>query len=211
MEEPSNDLQVVRECMDTMRLITFEPVRLGLYDVLRKLLNYKPQSVLTNPREWMPSHDLVEKVKQGLKICKLQFLYCWQVLIYLHMMHRGNEAVAVFRSLISSFVKTEVFGSSKSSNVGKHKQLVDVENEYDSSRTFVMFKVKQSPMDTHDGVVKKTDAGSAHLDAAVDMDPEGKLENAYQELLEEREEEINQVAEKVLPHLKKAGIALLDI
>jgi hypothetical protein len=111
----------------------------------------------------------------------------------------GDEARVVFRNLISSFVKAEVFGSSKSSSVGKQKQVVDVENEYDSSRTFIMFKVKQSLVDTD------------NLNAAVSLDPEGDTESAYRELVEEREQEISQVAQKILPHLKKAGIALVEI
>lgn len=211
MEEPSNDLQVLRECMDVVRLLAFEPVRSDLHTTLLKLrMSSKPQASVMNCQDWMPSPALVEKVRQEFKICRLQFQYCWQVLIYLHVMHGGEEnTLATFRNLVAWLVKIEVFGNPKSSNVGNNKQLVDVENEYDSSRTFVMFKVKSSLRDAHDGIAKGTELGSECLEAAVDMDPEANVENAYQELLKEREEEIHQVADKVLRNLKGAGNSLV--
>eukprot|EP00250_Pteridium_aquilinum_P009591 c18778_g1_i1 orf=373-1905(-) len=212
MEEPSNDLQVLRECMDVVCLISYEPVRLELHEALLKLRTSSKSNDSLSFQAWMPSPALVEKVRQNFKICRLQFQYCWQVLMYLHVMHESEENIlSAFRNLVAWSLKLEVFGSQKSTNVGKNKLLLDVENEYDSSKTFVMFKVKPSLGNASNGVVKAGDVEADHLKEAVDMDPEANAENAYQELLKEREDEIHQVAEKVVQHLTIAGISLVQV
>ncbi|KAI5061894.1 hypothetical protein GOP47_0022433 [Adiantum capillus-veneris] len=190
MEEPSSDLQVLRECMDTALLLSFDPVRSELQMALSKFkLNSELKGSIVNFKPWMPSPALVENVRQTLKICKTQFHYCWQVLIYLHIMGDAEEKVlSFFQSLVARMLRLEVFGNSKSVAVGKNKMLLDVENEHDSSRTFMMFKVKPSPGNGSNGVVKV----DAYFKEAVDTDPETNAEDAFQELLKEREEEINQ-------------------
>lgn len=215
MEEPSNDLQVLRECMDAVCLLAFEPVRFELQEALSKLrASSKSNSTISNFQAWMPSPALIEKVRQNFKICRLQLQYCWLVMMYLHVMNEGEDNIlSVFRNLVAWSLKLEVFGSPKSSNVGKNKLLLDVENEYDSSRTFVMFKVKPSLDNTSNGIAKvgELESDQDHLKEAVDMDPEANAENAYQDLLKEREEEIHEVAGKVVQRLKMTGTPLLQV
>ncbi|MCO5556558.1 hypothetical protein L7F22_010108 [Adiantum nelumboides] len=213
MEEPSSDLQVLRECMDAVSLLSFDPVRSELQRALSKLKrDSELNGSIANFQAWSPSPSVVENVRQTFKVCKSQFRYCWQVLMYLHIMGEVEEKVlSSFQSLVAWSLKLEVFGNSKSADVGKNKLLLDVENEYDSSRSFVMVKVKPSVGNGSNGVVKAGELESAHLKEAVDMDPEANAENAFQELLKEREEEINQVAEKVMQYLKVAGILLVEV
>ncbi|MCO5558597.1 hypothetical protein L7F22_012183 [Adiantum nelumboides] len=213
MEEPSSDLQVLRECMDTVQLLSLDPVRSELQMALSKFkLDSELKASTVNCQAWMPSRSLVENVRDTLKICKSQFHYCWQVLMYVHVMGEVEEKVlSSFQSLVAWSLKLEVFGNTKSADVGKNKMLLDVENEYDNSRTFVMFKIKPSPGCGSNGVVKVGEVESEHLKEAVDMDPEANAENAFQELLKEREEEIHQVAEKVIQYMKIAGTSLVQV
>ncbi|KAH7281029.1 hypothetical protein KP509_36G026200 [Ceratopteris richardii] len=175
MEEPSNDLQVLRECMDTVCLLSFDPARQELRSALSKLKMGTESGNTESFHAWMPSPALNEE------------------------------------SLLAWSLRHEVFGNSKSADVGKNKLLLDVENEYDSSRTFVMFKVKSSSGKGTNGIVKIGGQDSEHLKEAIDLDPKGNAENAFQELLNERKEEIQEVADKVLQYLKLTGASLVEL
>ncbi|KAH7281028.1 hypothetical protein KP509_36G026200 [Ceratopteris richardii] len=211
MEEPSNDLQVLRECMDTVCLLSFDPARQELRSALSKLKMGTESGNTESFHAWMPSPALNEEVRQTFKICKSQLRYCWQVLMYLHVKGQSEKVISSFQSLLAWSLRHEVFGNSKSADVGKNKLLLDVENEYDSSRTFVMFKVKSSSGKGTNGIVKIGGQDSEHLKEAIDLDPKGNAENAFQELLNERKEEIQEVADKVLQYLKLTGASLVEL
>ncbi|KAI3979514.1 hypothetical protein MKX01_001706 [Papaver californicum] len=109
IEEPSDYLQQVRTCIDTLRLLAL--------DAIKPAVDSKTSKFKSDP----PS-TLIEEVGKTLKINKKQFMQCWEVLIY--------------PDINSDRMKADVLG--KDYGTGG-KQVIEVPNDYDHEMTFVMF------------------------------------------------------------------------
>lgn len=203
MEEPSESLQELRDCIDVQRLLRFQTVRSNLHSVLMRL---RASSKLHNHHgsfeDWLPSPSLVELARKNVKISKAQLQRCWEVLLFLHVREGDVHAQDTLRKLVAWRLKVELFGKPKSSKVNDNKQIVDTENEYDSSKTFVMCKVRSS--------LKNAEVQQQLADT-VDADGQVDIEKELQELIEERNGEIDRVSDKVIQHCQSAGTSLVQI
>lgn len=213
MEEPSESLQDLRDCMDVLGMLSFETLRSSLYSFLMRLRGgYKPLTQHGSFEEWLPSQDLVEAIRKSFKISKAQLHRCWEVLLFLHMHETDVNAQDMFRELVTWRLKVELFGKSKSNNVSDNKQIIDTQNEYDSSKTFVMCKVRPSLNGASNGIDEHREVEvQQHLQDIVDGNGQVDTEKELQELIEERKGEIDRVAENVIRHSKIAGVCLVQM
>ncbi|XP_058074114.1 probable histone acetyltransferase type B catalytic subunit [Magnolia sinica] len=181
-EEPSDYLQHVRGCIDTLRLLAFEPIKPAITSVTSQL-KQSNFSKKTSKFHSDPPANVVEGVRKLFKINKKQFLRCWEVLIYLSLDTKDRLCMENFRACIFDRVKAYVLGK----DVGSAgKNLTDVPNDYEHDMTFVMFRSRA--------------AGGA-LDAEVDGNQKVKEEQLGQ-VVNERMEEIVEIAKKVSLHCR---------
>jgi histone acetyltransferase 1 len=181
VEEPSEYLQHLRACMDTVRLLSFEPVNPAISSVV-SFLKENNLSKRTTKSHAGPPASLVDQVRQNLKINKKEFLRCWEVLIYMNLVHENQRCMENFRLLILDRVKGELLGTE---NVVKDnaKKVIEVPNDYDHDMTFVMFR---------SGGGEVADSGMCKNEG-----DEAKQEEQLNQLVEEELEEISNVAKKV--------------
>ncbi|KAF8393487.1 hypothetical protein HHK36_021731 [Tetracentron sinense] len=178
VEEPSDYLQHVRTCIDTLRLLVFDPIQPAIHSVVSHMKQVK-LSKKTCSFQFEPPASAVEDVRRSLKINKKQFLQCWEVLIYIGLdpidQHREN-----YVTFISDRMKVDILGKD-SGTAGK--QVIEVPNDYDHEMTFVMFR-------TPGGEV-----GSIEMDKN-----QASQEEQLCQLVDERMKEITLIAQKASLH-----------
>ncbi|XXG57325.1 hypothetical protein AAC387_Pa03g4506 [Persea americana] len=180
VEDPSDYLQHVRTCIDTLRLLKFDPIKSAISSTASQLkqgrLSKKTCELRSNP----PAR-VVDKVRQQLKINKKQFLRCWEVLVYLNLDPTDCHSMENYRASILDRMKVDVLGK----DVGTAgKCVVEVPDDHDM--TFVMFRSQAGGTD-------------CTLDFEVDKDRKSQ-EEQLNHLLDKRMKEIFKIAEKVSLH-----------
>lgn len=223
-EDPSDSLQELRDCMDVQRLLQFPPAVTALSLCVarfRNTVNSEVETATTSGQDitkannktphasksnaaigidyktiLVPPAKLIEEARKALKINKVQMKRCWESLLFLQL---GSSEMAVqeaFRELLVKRLHAEIFSKSDEA-VGHGKQITDTDNDYNIDKTFIMMRQSQPEANNSDPKM----IGDV-LDAS---DGEKKLQ-ALQELLEEREVELQAVADKVSLRCKKLGI-----
>lgn len=185
VEEPLDNFQHVRSCVDTQRLLGFEPIQHLVTKAVSLLTDGKLSKRTHSPR-LTPPPSAVEDVRKNLKITKTQFLKCWEVLIYIGL-NPIDKYLENFVSVISERVKYDILGKD-SGTAGK--QLIEVPCEVNEEMSFVMFK---------SGVGE---------DIAVQMDDNQiSQEEQLRKLVQDRVKEIQLIAEKVTSPLGSSEVA----
>lgn len=178
VEEPLDHFQHVRTCVDTLRLLHFDPIQCTVSSAVSYLKQGKLSKKLNSLR-LLPPPSAIEDVRKNLKINKKQFLQCWEVLIFLGL-HPVEKHMEDFSSIISSRVKYDILGKDSGTS---GKLLIEVPSEYDPEMSFVMFR------------------SEANESSAVQMDDNQKnQEEQLQKLVQERLDEIKLIAGKVTLH-----------
>ncbi|KAL0910186.1 hypothetical protein M5K25_021137 [Dendrobium thyrsiflorum] len=179
VEEPSEYLQYLRSCFDTLRLLDFEPIKPAINSVASSLrtdsVSKKSCKSLAGP----PTHA-IEIVRQKLKINKIQFLRCWDILIYLNLDSKDRKIMENFKASISTRLQSDIFDKDTKSK-GKH--LIEVPNDYDHDMTFVVYCSQSG---------EESDCLDGRLDGAQ-VDQEQQLN----QLVDKQLEDIVEIAEKV--------------
>ncbi|KAK9274736.1 hypothetical protein L1049_021987 [Liquidambar formosana] len=178
VEEPLEYFQHVRTCIDTLRLLVFDPIQDAVNSVVLRLKQGK-LSKRTHTLPFMPPLSVVEDVRRSLKINKKQLLQCWEVLIYLGL-DPIDKFMENYVTFISDLVKADIIGKDSGTD---GKQVIEVASDYDQEMSFVMFK---------------SQAGEA---SSIQMDEnQTNQEEQLQQLVDERVKEIKLVAQKVSLH-----------
>ncbi|XP_028770203.1 histone acetyltransferase type B catalytic subunit-like [Neltuma alba] len=181
VEEPLDHFQHVRTCVDTLRLLHFDPIQHTVSSAVSFLKQGKLSKKVHSLR-LLPPPNAIEDVRKSLKINKKQFLQCWEVLIYLGL-DPAEKHMGDFSSIISSRVKYDILGKDSGTS---GKQLIEVPCECDPEMSFVMFR------------------SAANESSTVQMDDNQKnQEEQLQKLVQERLDEIKLIAEKVTLHRVK--------
>eukprot|EP01018_Ginkgo_biloba_P001450 Gb_33794 [translate_table: standard] len=218
VEEPSQNLLELRDCMDTLRLLSFEPVMPAVNSVVGKLKQVKlsddtmvdrssernrktdggcaVKKSLKERNWWFPPSGLVEEVRKHLKISKKQFKRCWEVLLFLNLDRSDSKCLDNYQIFLMEQIMLEIFGNS-SEKTANGKCVIDIDNEYDNTKTFIMYRSKPRNMDNNE----------FSLDA-MDGNEIASQEDQLKLVFEERQEEIANVAEKVASHCKSLGITI---
>ncbi|WJX64042.1 histone acetyltransferase [Trifolium repens] len=185
IEEPLDNLQHVRSCVDTQRLLRFEPIQHLVTKAVSFLKDGKLSKKTHSPR-LTPPFSAVEEVRKNLKITKTQFLKCWEVLIYIGL-NPIDKYMDNFVSVISERVKYDILGKESGTS---GKQLIEVPSDVGQETSFVMFK------------------SGAGEDIAAQMDDnQANQEEQLQKLAQDRVKEIQLIAEKVTSHLETSEVA----
>lgn len=186
IEEPLDNLQHVRTCIDTLRLLHFEPIQ-HLVTKAVSLLKEGKLSKKTHSPRLIPPPSAIEDVRKSLKINKKQFLQCWEVLLYI-----GLDPIDKYRenfvSIISERVKYDILGKDSGTS---GKKLIEVPSDTDEDMSFVMFR------------------SEAHEASTVQIDDnQTNQQEQLQKLVEDRVKEIQLVAEKVALHRGSSCVAV---
>ena len=176
IEEPLDYLQYIRTCVDVLHLQKLDSVRDAVNLAVSNLTRGKLSKKAGIPR-LMPPPRVIEDARKSLKINKKQFLRCWEVFIYLGL-DPVDKYMDDFVSIISNHMKEDIIG--KESGTGG-KQVVEVPSEHIPQMSFVMFK---------------SNAGETTSTVQVDENQPNK-EEALQELVDERVNEIKSIAARV--------------
>ncbi|KAK7385724.1 hypothetical protein VNO78_31540 [Psophocarpus tetragonolobus] len=186
VEEPLDHFQHVRTCVDTLRLLHFDPIQ-NIVATAVSLLKQGKLSKKTHCPRLLPPLGAIEDVRKSLKINKQQFLQCWEVLIYIGL-NPVDKNMENFVGIISNRIKYDILGKDSGTS---GKQLVEVPSDVDQEMSFVMFRSETN------------EASALHLD-----DNLGNPEEQLQQLVEKRVKEIQLIAEKVTLHLGRSGVAV---
>ncbi|KAG0558397.1 hypothetical protein KC19_10G025200 [Ceratodon purpureus] len=223
-EDPSDSLQELRDCMDVQRLLQFPPAVTALSLCVarfRRMVNSEVETATTSGQDvtkgnnktphaskstaaldvdhktiLVPPPKLIEEARKALKINKVQIKRCWESLLFLQL---GSSEMAVqeaFRELLVKRLHAEIFSKSDEA-VGQGKKITDTENDYNIDKTFIMMRQRQPEASNSDPKM---------IGDVLDASDEEKKLQALQELLEEREVELQAVADKVSSRCKKLGI-----
>jgi len=187
VEEPLDHFQHVRTCVDTLRLLRFDPIQ----NVVTKAVSLLKQGKLskkTHCPRLLPPPSAVEDVRKSLKITKQQFLQCWEVLIYIGL-NPVDKYMDNFVSIISNRVKYDILGKDSGTS---GKQLFDIPSEVDQEMSFVMFR---------------SEANEASNTVQMDDNLPNQAEQ-LQKLVQERVKQIQLIAEKLTHHLGNTGVAV---
>ncbi|OVA11740.1 Histone acetyltransferase type B [Macleaya cordata] len=179
IEEPSDYLQQVRTCIDTLRLLALDSIKAAVNSVASHL-KQENLSKKTCKFESDPPATLVEEVRKTLKINKKQLLQCWEILIYLELDPNDHKSMDNYRTLISDRTKADILGKD-SGTAGK--KVIEVPNDYDHDMTFVMFRPRGS---------EKIDS----IESEVNRNQTNQEEQLNQ-LVDERIKEVTEIAAKV--------------
>ncbi|RWW44540.1 hypothetical protein BHE74_00049690 [Ensete ventricosum] len=133
-EEPSDYLQYLRACIDTKRLLCFQPIKPAINSVVSCLKEGNLSKRICRSSSCPPA-SVMEIARQKLKINKKQFLRCWEVLIYLNLNQEYSKCTENFRAWVSDRVKSDIVDKDA---VDSRKHLVEVPNDYDHDMTFVV-------------------------------------------------------------------------
>ncbi|KAJ4846273.1 hypothetical protein Tsubulata_008790 [Turnera subulata] len=175
VEEPLEDFQRVRTCVDIRRLLHFDPIKDAVQSTVSQLTHGKLTKKTNVPR-FIPPSTVIEEVRKALKINRKQFLQCWEVLIYLGL-NPVDKHLDDFVTVIASRVKADILGKD-SGNGGK--EVIEVPSNYDPEMSFVMFRSQNGE------------------GAGVQMEEnQAKQEEQIQQLVDERVKEIKLIAQKV--------------
>ncbi|KAI5434377.1 histone acetyltransferase type B catalytic subunit isoform X1 [Lathyrus oleraceus] len=187
VEEPLDNFQHVRSCIDTQRLLGFEPIQHLVTKAVTFLKGGRLSKKTHSPRLTPPPSD-VEEVRKILKITKTQFLKCWEVLIYIGL-NPTNKYMDNFVSVISERVKYDILGKDSGTS---GKQLIEIPCEVNPEASFVMFK---------------SGAGEDIITAQLD-DNQTNQEEQLQKLVQDRVKEIQLIAKKVTSQLESSEVAV---
>ncbi|KAH7686382.1 Histone acetyltransferase protein [Dioscorea alata] len=135
-EEPSEYLQHLRTCIDTLHLLSFEPLKLAINSAISSLKEGNP-SKKTSKLLSGPPPRMTEIVRQKLKINKKQFLRCWEVLIYVNLDPKDKKCMDNFKTSVSDRVRSDILDKDSENN---GKRLIEVPNDYGHDMTFVVFQ-----------------------------------------------------------------------
>lgn len=180
MEEPSEYLQYLRSCLDTLRLLDFEPIKPAVNTAASSLMtdsvSKKPSKSPADP----PAHA-VEIARQKLKINKKQFLRCWEILLYLKLDPKNIKSMENFRASIAARAERDILNN----DIGiKGKRLIEMPNDYDHDMTFVLY----FPLGGED-----SDEADGRLDGENGADQRKQLNK----MVDKQLEEIAEIAERV--------------
>jgi histone acetyltransferase 1 len=180
IEDPSDYLQYVRSSIDCLRLLTFEPIKPALGDMILSLEGTN-LSKRTGSLTMAPPADLAETVRLKLKINKKQFLRCWEILIYVHLDSEDRKCIDNFRACIYDRTKGELLGGASGTN---GKRLVQMATSFDEESSFAVYWTKE---------------GADSDDQTVEQQPEDlkTQEEQLNELVENQVDEIVEVAKNV--------------
>eukprot|EP00897_Mesotaenium_endlicherianum_P006997 jgi/Mesen1/6325/ME000326S05462 len=132
VEDPSDELQCLRETMDVMRLLSFPPavaaVSAALQGPQKKLAHADaagedgsagPVRIVRMPSE------LVEAARAELKLSKRQLHRCWEVLLHLRVL--DEEGRKAWKKLVRDRLYLEEFGGKKDTgtHAAKSKRVLD--------------------------------------------------------------------------------------
>ncbi|RVW96337.1 Histone acetyltransferase type B catalytic subunit [Vitis vinifera] len=177
VEEPLDYFQHVRTCVDTPRLLGFDPIQPAVNSVVSHLKETR-LSKKSHTSRLLPPLTAVEEVQKGLKINKKHFLYCWEVLIYLGL-EPIEKYMENYTTFISDSIKSDIIGKDSETS---GKRVIEVPSDYDQGMSFVMFRSQDGEATT------------------VEMDEsQTNQEEQLQKLVNERLEEIKLVARKLSP------------
>ncbi|KAL6558459.1 hypothetical protein OROMI_018809 [Orobanche minor] len=179
VEEPLGSLQHMRTCIDVQRLLAFDPIYQAL-DPIVSQLKHENLSKKSQPCRCAPPATIIEDVRKSLKINKIQFLQCWEILIYLSLDPVG-KCMENYETIISNRVRADVVGKESE---GSGKRLIDIPTEFDGDMSFSMFK---SLEDEWTSSIEKDES-------------QGNLEEQLMQLVGERMKEIKSVTEKITVH-----------
>ena len=128
----------------------------------------------------VPPAELMETVRQKLKINKKQFLRCWEILIFLSLDSHDHKSMDNFRARIYDRIKGEILGSASGTNGKRLLQMPSSSNE----ESFAVYWTQES--------------GDAD-DQTVEQQPEDlkTQEQQLNELVDNQMEEIIGVAKNV--------------
>ncbi|WOL14614.1 putative histone acetyltransferase type B catalytic subunit [Canna indica] len=152
-EEPSDYLQYLRACIDTNRLLDFEPIKPAIDSVVSHLKEGNLSKQICKSRS-NPSAKVIEVARQKFKINKKQFLGCWEVLVYLNL-DPENKCMENFKVWVSERVKCDIVDKDA---VGNKKQLIEVPNDYDHDMTFVVCWSTNGGSDDNGGNLEEVQA-----------------------------------------------------
>lgn len=165
MEDPSESLQALRDCMDVLRLNSFGPVKPAVEAAIAALRTHANNADETNavatvsttasetadPEETalkdkgqdllLPPRPLVDSARRTFKICSLQLKRCWEILLCMHTNSSDPAVERALKDILVSRIKSSLVGKNHDksrSNKGKH--VIVTENEYGNEKTFVMFR-----------------------------------------------------------------------
>ncbi|XP_061343545.1 histone acetyltransferase type B catalytic subunit-like [Gastrolobium bilobum] len=186
VEEPLDHFQHVRTCVDTLRLLRFDPIQ-HLVTMAVSFLKQGELSKKTHSPQLMPPPSAIEEVRKSLKINKKQFLQCWEVLIYIGL-NPVDQNMENFFSFISDRVKYDILGKGSGTS---GKQLIEVPSDVDQEMSFVMFRSEAN------------EASTVQLD-----DNQTNQEEQLLKVAQERVKEIQLIAEKVTLHLGSSVLAV---
>ncbi|KAL6330734.1 hypothetical protein AAG906_009162 [Vitis piasezkii] len=175
VEEPLDYFQHVRTCVDTPRLLGFDPIQPAVNSVVSRLKETR-LSKKSHTSRLLPPLTAVEEVQKGLKINKKHFLHCWEVLIYLGL-EPIEKYMENYTTFISDRIKSDIIGKDSETS---GKRVIEVPSDYDQEMSFVMFRSQDGEATT------------------VEMDEsQTNQEEQLQKLVNERLEEIKLVARKL--------------
>ncbi|KAM7274849.1 hypothetical protein ACFE04_016715 [Oxalis oulophora] len=177
VEEPLDDFQRVRTCVDLKKLLAFDPIKKYIQSAVLSLKHGKLSKKTHIPR-FVPPVTASEDVRKNLKINKKQFHQCWEILIYLGLDPEG-QGMEDYLTVIANRVKADILGED-SETAGK--QVIEVPSEYSPEMSFVMFKSK---------------SGESSTTVQVDEKTQTNQEEQLKELIDERINEIKLIAQKV--------------
>jgi histone acetyltransferase 1 len=170
----------VRSSIDCLRLLTFDPIKPALCAMVSSLTEFN-LSKRTHSLRMVPPADLVETVRQKLKINKKQFLRCWEILIYLNLDSKNHKSMDNFRACIYDRIKSEILGGATGTN---GKRLVRMPSSFNEEMSFAVYWTQE---------------GGGADDQTVEQEPEDlkTQEQQLNELVDSQIEEIAEVANNV--------------
>ncbi|KAF5183603.1 Histone acetyltransferase type b catalytic subunit [Thalictrum thalictroides] len=117
VEKASDYFQHVRTCFDMHRLLDFEPIK---HDISSAALHLKQGNSSKKPfkGQFDPPLTAVEDVRRSLKINKKQFLQCWEILLFLELIHSDFEN---YRTLITDGRRDDMLGKDTALNDFDHE------------------------------------------------------------------------------------------
>ncbi|ONK69782.1 uncharacterized protein A4U43_C05F26660 [Asparagus officinalis] len=179
-EEPSDYLQYLRACIDTLRLLDFEPIKPAINSAVQYLKENnlsKRTNKSSSKSQFGPPQHVIAVVRQKLKINKKQFMKCWDVLVYLNLDPKNSRCMENFKVSVSDRVKGDILDKDSEAN---GKRLIEVPNDYDHDMTFV---------------VMWSEAGE-ETTGALDGD-QAAQEEQLKQLVDKQIEDIVKIAQKV--------------
>ncbi|XP_010049570.2 histone acetyltransferase type B catalytic subunit [Eucalyptus grandis] len=176
IEEPVDNLQHLRTCIDVQRLLSFDKVQQAVNSTVSQLKQGKLSKKTYIPR-LLPPPSVVEDARKRFKINKKQFLQCWEILVYLGL-DPADKSIQDYFSVISNRVRADILGKD-SETAGK--KVIEVPSDFDPEMSFVMHRAK---------------AGGEANGIQVE-DNQNKQEEQLQQLIDERLKDIKLIAQKV--------------